>query len=141
MCDACAQVRRFAKPLGVRCTAVFGGVGKYEQFKELKAGSEVVVGTPGRLLELIKAKGGLSMTRVTYVVIVQPPQSDTLAQYRAAFEGNAIDGARLLERVETTASLTTMGVADHEDQRRLLAAIKELRIACGLDLPARKTRG
>lgn len=87
------ETRRFAKGLGVRCTAVFGGVGKYElrpghlspstvgrhavprarrryeQFKELKAGSEVVVGTPGRLLELIKAKGGLSMTRVTYVVI------------------------------------------------------------------------
>ena len=58
---------------------------------------------------------------------------DGLAQYRAAFEGNAIDGARLLERVGTTASLTTMGVADHEDQRRLLGAIKELRIACGLD--------
>ena len=34
------EARRFAKPLGVRCTAVFGGVGKYEQFKELKAGAE-----------------------------------------------------------------------------------------------------
>ena len=63
------EARRFAKILGVRCTAVFGGVGKYEQFKELKAGAEVVVGTPGRVLELIKTKGGLSMGRVTYVVI------------------------------------------------------------------------
>lgn len=63
------EARRFAKSLGVRCTAVFGGVGKYEQFKELKAGSEVVVGTPGRMMELIKSKGGLSMARVTYVVI------------------------------------------------------------------------
>ena len=63
------EARRFAKPLGVRCTAVFGGVGKYEQFKELKAGAELVVGTPGRLIELIGTKGALSMTRVTYVVI------------------------------------------------------------------------
>jgi len=36
------EARRFAKPLGVRCTAVFGGVGKYEQFKELKAGAELL---------------------------------------------------------------------------------------------------
>ena len=63
------EARRFAKPLGVRCTAVFGGVGKYEQFKELKAGAELVVGTPGRLIELIGTKGALSMSRVTYVVI------------------------------------------------------------------------
>ena len=63
------EARRFAKPLGVRCTAVFGGVGKYEQFKELKAGVEVVVATPGRLIELIGTKGALSMARVTYVVI------------------------------------------------------------------------
>ena len=63
------EARRFAKPLGVRCTAVFGGVGKYEQFKELKAGVEVLVATPGRLIELIGTKGALSMARVTYVVI------------------------------------------------------------------------
>ena len=67
------EARRFAKPLGVRCTAVFGGVGKYEQFKELKAGAEVVVGTPGRLLELITSKGGLSMTRVTCAVARPTP--------------------------------------------------------------------
>ena len=53
----------------MRCTAVFGGVGKYEQFKELKAGVEVLVATPGRLIELIGTKGALSMARVTYVVI------------------------------------------------------------------------
>ena len=43
-------------PSGLRCAGVFGGVGKYEQYKELKAGAEIVVGTPGRLLELIKVR-------------------------------------------------------------------------------------
>ena len=48
--------RKLSKIYSLRCTGVFGGVGKYEQYKELKAGAEVVVGTPGRLLELLKDK-------------------------------------------------------------------------------------
>ena len=41
------EARKFAKPYGVRCAGVFGGASKQEQFKELRAGAEVVVGTPG----------------------------------------------------------------------------------------------
>ena len=55
--------RRFAKVYNLRCTAVFGGVGKYEQYKELKAGAELVIGTPGRMLELMKdRKGGAAVS-------------------------------------------------------------------------------
>ena len=63
------EARRLTKPYGLRVAGVMGGVGKYEQFKQLKAGSEIVVGTPGRLIELISMKGGLSMRRVTCVVL------------------------------------------------------------------------
>lgn len=56
-----------------------------------------------------------------------------LQHYSAAFEGNAIDGRRLLTRVTETKQLVSMGVRDHEDQVKLLAAVKELRIACGLE--------
>ena len=67
------EARRFAKGDGLRAVGVWGGVGKYEQLKELKAGADIVVGTPGRLLELIRPKGGqssgLSLRRVTYVVL------------------------------------------------------------------------
>ena len=67
------EARKFAKGDGLRAVGVWGGVGKYEQLKELKAGADIVVGTPGRLLELIRPKGGqpsgLSLRRVTYVVL------------------------------------------------------------------------
>uniref|UniRef100_A0A7C9DXI7 RNA helicase n=1 Tax=Opuntia streptacantha TaxID=393608 RepID=A0A7C9DXI7_OPUST len=62
------EARKFAKPYGVRISAVYGGMSKLEQFKELKAGSEIVVATPGRLIDLLKMKA-LTMRRATYLVL------------------------------------------------------------------------
>ena len=48
LCEQIVQeARKFVKGHGLRCTGIYGGVGKYEQFKELKAGAELVIGTPG----------------------------------------------------------------------------------------------
>ena len=70
LCEQIVQeARKFCKGHGLRCTGLYGGVGKYEQFKQLKAGSELVVGTPGRLIELMGHKGGLQTRRVTFVVL------------------------------------------------------------------------
>ncbi len=44
-----------------------GGVSKWEQVKALKAGAEIVVATPGRLIDIVKAKG-TNLRRVTYMV-------------------------------------------------------------------------
>lgn len=62
------EARKFAKPYGVRVSAVYGGMSKLEQFKELKAGTEIVVATPGRLIDLLKMKA-LTMRRATYLVL------------------------------------------------------------------------
>lgn len=35
------ETRKFSKPYNLRVCAAFGGLSKYEQFKDLKAGSEV----------------------------------------------------------------------------------------------------
>ena len=35
------EARRFSKPYNLRICAAFGGLSKYEQFKDLKGGSEV----------------------------------------------------------------------------------------------------
>ena len=35
------EARRFSKPYNLRVAAAFGGLSKYEQFKDLKGGSEV----------------------------------------------------------------------------------------------------
>ncbi|CAI5503684.1 unnamed protein product [Closterium sp. Naga37s-1] len=63
-----AEARRFAKPLNLRVAGVFGGMSKFEQFKELKGGVEVVVATPGRLIDMLKMKA-LSLRRCTFLVL------------------------------------------------------------------------
>ncbi|KAL9269967.1 DEAD-box ATP-dependent RNA helicase 24-like protein [Drosera capensis] len=62
------EAKKFAKAFGLRVSAVYGGMSKFEQFKELKAGAEIVVGTPGRLIDMIKMKA-LTMIRATYLVL------------------------------------------------------------------------
>ena len=62
------EAKKFAKPHGIRVSAVYGGMSKLEQFKELKAGCEIVVATPGRLIDLLKMKA-LTMIKATYLVL------------------------------------------------------------------------
>lgn len=62
------ETKKFAKSHGIRVSAVYGGMSKLEQFKELKAGCEIVVATPGRLIDMIKMKAA-TMTRATYLVL------------------------------------------------------------------------
>lgn len=62
------ESKKFAKSYGIRVAAVYGGMSKHEQYKELKAGSEIVVATPGRLIDLLKMKA-LTMLRATYLVL------------------------------------------------------------------------
>jgi ATP-dependent RNA helicase DBP3 len=52
----------------VQCAAVFGGVDKTQQVRILNKGAQVVVGTPGRVLDLIR-DGVLSLGGVEYLVL------------------------------------------------------------------------
>ena len=52
----------------VQCVAVFGGVDKTQQVRVLNKGAQVVVGTPGRVLDLIR-DGVLSLGGVEYLVL------------------------------------------------------------------------
>jgi hypothetical protein len=62
------EAMKFAKPYNPRVAAVYGGVSKYNQFKELKADCEVLSATPGRLIDLLKMKV-LRMFRATYLAL------------------------------------------------------------------------
>ncbi|XP_009349922.2 DEAD-box ATP-dependent RNA helicase 24 [Pyrus x bretschneideri] len=62
------ESKKFAKSHGIRVSAVYGGMSKLDQFKELKAGCEIVVATPGRLIDMLKMKA-LTMIRATYLVL------------------------------------------------------------------------
>lgn len=62
------ETKKFAKSHGIRVSAVYGGMSKLDQFKELKSGCEIVVATPGRLIDMLKMKA-LTMSRATYLVL------------------------------------------------------------------------
>ncbi|KAF7127196.1 hypothetical protein RHSIM_Rhsim11G0030400 [Rhododendron simsii] len=62
------EAKKFAKSHSIRVSAVYGGMSKLEQFKELKAGCEIVVATPGRLIDMLKMKA-LTIFRATYLVL------------------------------------------------------------------------
>jgi ATP-dependent RNA helicase RhlE len=62
------QVRLYAKYTNLRSTVVFGGMDMKPQTAELKKGVEVLVATPGRLLDHIEAKNCV-LNQVEYVVL------------------------------------------------------------------------
>ncbi|WP_310564896.1 DEAD/DEAH box helicase [Hydrogenophaga sp.] len=62
------QVAQYAKYTQLRSTVVFGGMDMKPQTLELKKGVEVLVATPGRLLDHIEAKNCV-LNQVEYVVL------------------------------------------------------------------------
>jgi ATP-dependent RNA helicase RhlE len=62
------QVKLYAKHTQLRSTVVFGGIDMKPQTAELKKGVEVLVATPGRLLDHIEAKNAV-LNQVEYVVL------------------------------------------------------------------------
>nr|WP_208290839.1 DEAD/DEAH box helicase [Streptococcus pseudopneumoniae] len=50
------ELFRFGRSKGVKVRSVYGGSSIEKQIKALKSGANIVVGTPGRLLDLIKRK-------------------------------------------------------------------------------------
>jgi superfamily II DNA/RNA helicase len=62
------QIELYAKHTDLRSTVVFGGMDMKPQTAELKKGVEVLVATPGRLLDHIEAKNCV-LNQVEYVVL------------------------------------------------------------------------
>ena len=50
------SIRTYGKYLSLRATCVFGGVGIHPQIAELKRGVDIVVATPGRLLDHVQQR-------------------------------------------------------------------------------------
>jgi ATP-dependent RNA helicase RhlE len=63
-----ANVKTYAKHTNLRSTVVFGGIDMKPQTLELKKGVEVLIATPGRLLDHIEAKNTV-LNQVEYVVL------------------------------------------------------------------------
>uniref|UniRef100_A0A2I3TPZ8 Probable ATP-dependent RNA helicase DDX46 n=1 Tax=Pan troglodytes TaxID=9598 RepID=A0A2I3TPZ8_PANTR len=54
------ECKKFSKTLGLRVVCVYGGTGISEQIAELKRGAEIIVCTPGRMIDMLAANSGKS---------------------------------------------------------------------------------
>ncbi|KAB0793295.1 hypothetical protein PPYR_12915 [Photinus pyralis] len=65
------DIKRFTKSLNLHAVCVYGGTGISEQIAELKRGAEIIVCTPGRMIDMLAANGGkvTNLRRVTYIVL------------------------------------------------------------------------
>jgi ATP-dependent RNA helicase RhlE len=62
------SVRVYGKYLSLRSTVIFGGVGMQPQIDALKRGCDIVVATPGRLLDLHQQRA-LDLSRIEVLVL------------------------------------------------------------------------
>ena len=65
------ECKKFTKHLGIRVVAVYGGSNISEQIAELKRGAEIIVCTPGRMIDMLAANNGrvTNLRRITYIVL------------------------------------------------------------------------
>ncbi|PWN53115.1 P-loop containing nucleoside triphosphate hydrolase protein [Violaceomyces palustris] len=65
------ESKPFLKALGLRAACVYGGAPISEQIAEMKKTAEIVVATPGRLIDLLTANSGrvTNLRRTTYLVL------------------------------------------------------------------------
>ena len=63
-----ADVLAIGRDTRLRCTTIFGGVGKHAQATRLKAGVDIVAACPGRLLDHVR-QGNLDLSSVEVLVL------------------------------------------------------------------------
>ena len=70
--ELCLQIsddlRTFAANLPLKITSIYGGASIMQQIKELKQGCQIVVGTPGRVNDMIKRKK-LDLSAIKFLVL------------------------------------------------------------------------
>ena len=64
----CQSLKAIAEPLGISMAPIYGGVSITDQFRALKKGVHIIVGTPGRLNDHLK-RGSLSLRNLKTLVL------------------------------------------------------------------------
>lgn len=62
------EAKRFSNSYKLSIVCAYGGGSKYEQSRDLESGADIIVATPGRLIDLIKM-GVTNLRGVTYLVL------------------------------------------------------------------------
>lgn len=68
------EITKLARHTGVRAATVYGGQGMGIQLDQLRRGSEIVVATPGRLIDHLK-RGSIKLDKIRHVVL---DEADTM---------------------------------------------------------------
>mmetsp|Transcript_28899 Transcript_28899/g.21518 ORF Transcript_28899/g.21518 Transcript_28899/m.21518 type:complete len:136 (-) Transcript_28899:1426-1833(-) len=65
------ETKKFAKTCGLRVCCVYGGADIQGQLSSLKQGAEIVVCTPGRMIDVLTTSNGkiTNLKRTSYVVL------------------------------------------------------------------------
>eukprot|EP01079_Euglenida_sp_SAG-EU17-18_P008767 gene8767-1570_t len=91
------EIKYFAEPLGVSTTVVYGGTPYNEQRSELRRGTHIVVGTPGRVKDFLQG-GDLSVEHLAFRVL---DEADHMLQLGFREEVEAILGTTPPNPVQT----------------------------------------
>jgi ATP-dependent RNA helicase DDX3X len=62
------EARKLVHKTGITVVKVYGGVGQYNQIRDLSYGCDILVATPGRLIDFIKTRR-VSLNFVKYLII------------------------------------------------------------------------
>lgn len=62
------ECHKFGKSSNIKITCVYGGVPKHSQARDLRNGVEIVICTPGRMIDFLSS-GTTNLRRVTYLVM------------------------------------------------------------------------
>jgi ATP-dependent RNA helicase DeaD len=63
-----AEIERFARYTGIRAVSIYGGQSIGIQYNQLRKGVQIVVATPGRLIDHVK-RGSISLEEVKFAVL------------------------------------------------------------------------
>ena len=75
-----AEAQKFGQPLGCRSVAVYGGAPKWGQASQLQRGCEIIIATPGRMLDMLDMhnKGGNAITNLALCRILILDEADRM---------------------------------------------------------------
>jgi ATP-dependent RNA helicase DeaD len=78
------QVNLLGKHLGIKALSIYGGAGYGDQFRGLRDGHQIVIGTPGRLIDHLE-RGSLKLDNVSVVVLDEADEMISMG-FREAME-------------------------------------------------------
>lgn len=107
------ETLKFAKALEIRTVAVIGGISREEQGFKLRLGCEIVIATPGRLIDVLENRY-LVLSRCTYVVL---DEADRMIDM-----GFEPDVQKILDHMPVTN--LKPDTEDAEDEEKLIANFK-----------------